>query len=146
MFDVEEITTSWNYYPESGEGIQENFESAGYDSSFLVLNLELSFYSICFHVCLFVLYWALRLLQKACPKVKKANDKLGDYLFWNGTLRLFMELYMEVTLLTLFNLKVIDWETGFKAVFFNNLFVIIMTGAVLVVPIILLIFAACKYK
>ena len=80
-----------------------------------------------------------------CSKVKKATDKLGGYLFWNGTIRLFIELYMEVTLLTLFNLKALKWEAGFKAVIFNNLLVVTMTGAVLAVPIILLIFAACKH-
>ena len=78
--------------------------------------------------------------------MKKATDRLGDYLFWNGTLRVFMELYMELTLLTLFNLKALKWDAGFKAVAFNNVLVLIMTGAVFAVPIALTIYAALKQK
>lgn len=32
LYDVEEFTMSWNYFPEAEEDIQVNFESAGYDT------------------------------------------------------------------------------------------------------------------
>ena len=46
IVETEEMTAKWSYFPESTIDIQANFESAGYDSEFITLNLELSFYMI----------------------------------------------------------------------------------------------------
>lgn len=143
---VEGIISSALYFPESEENLPVNFESAGYDSSYLTLNLGLSLFTLLLHVFLFVLYLVLKQLAKLCPKVSIAVDKLGGYLFWNGTLRIFMELYMEVTLLTFLNLKALKWEKSFAAVNVNGVLVIVMTVAILAVPITLIILAACRYK
>ena len=59
---------------------------------------------------------------------------------------MFIELYMEVTLFTCFNLKALEWETDFKAVIFNNSFLIVATVAIITVPVALIVYSACKYS
>ena len=45
---------------------------------------------------------------------------LSGYLFWNGLIRLFMEVYLGMALAAVLNTKVADWQSPFKWVKVSN--------------------------
>ena len=76
-------------------------------------------------------------MVKYCPnKLKRAKN----YLFWNGTIRLFIANYLNVVLLSLLNLKVLDIKSMFKddqfeSIVASNWLSIIFFSLCILVPI-----------
>ena len=70
------------------------------------------------HFALLLIFILLGLLNLVLlsPRIKKVNKKMKSYLFWNGFIRLFMELYAGLALSTVLNLQTSedDWESIFQ--------------------------------
>ena len=58
-----------------------------------------------------LLYLVNLLLKLMC--LGKAVNKLATFLFWNGLLRLFIEVYAGMALATVLNMQAVDWQTAF---------------------------------
>ena len=86
---------------------------------------------------------AILCLLSFCIK-KKWFYKLSPYLFWNGFIRLFMEVFQEIALHSILNLLAIDWDSPFEAVKYSNVLALIFTGLVVFVPPFLTVFYCCK--
>ena len=65
---------------------------------------------------------------------------MQDYFFCNGLIRLFMEIAFELSLVTVLNMRTVDWETQFRAVKYSTAFSIISLIHLVVLPILLTLF------
>ena len=79
-------------------------------------------------------------------KCKKIQSKLGTYLYWNGTIRLFFEIFYEIFLLTVLNLHSSDWDRVFKSKVYSNVLSVIFVVSFVAIPIFLVIFSCVKRK
>ena len=83
-----------------------NFQIAGYSTTNFLINARsnLLLYAIQFFLVLFfvLLFYCM---AKLCPNKQK---KAKNYLFWNGSIRLFISNYLNLLLLSLLNIKEIN--------------------------------------
>ena len=86
-----------------------------------------------------VLFLILTCVIKKYPKdvLIEKKGKLKEYLFFNWTIRLYMETYLNLCLFSLINLKEIRWDVGFPAVKTSNFFSFLIFTQALVVPFVI---------
>ena len=65
-------------------------------------------------------------------------------MYWNGTIRIFMEGYIDLTLFAMLNINEIFWNEDIKAVSVCNWISIIILGLSMAMPLIMLIYIACR--
>ena len=64
-----------------------------------------------------------------------------SYFFWNGSIRLFMETFLEIMITALVNIRTVDWNTSFPGVKYSTaltLISLILIG--LLVPCLILLY------
>ena len=93
-------------------------------------------------MALAIIHIPLIYLAKALPKANKVQRKVSLYLYWNGTIRFFMEGYMDFAFYALMNLKQMDWSHNFVAVSFSNCLAIFFAALVVGIPILFVFFYA----
>ena len=133
------------YIPEA-EPLSVNFQQAGYESELFIPNLGLLFYIMLGQFCLYGIDLIMLFSCKSCPKLTKLAVKLNGYLYVNGTIRLFMEAYLDLTLVTFLNIDYFDWNNKIPANIASNMLAAFFAVAVVVFPITLLIYFACNMK
>ena len=69
---------------------------------------------------------------------------MGGYLYWNGFIRLSMEVYQDMLLMTIMNLMAVDWSTPFGAVSFSNAASLTILVLLSMTPIVLVMFFCFK--
>lgn len=107
------------YFPE-GDPFSLNFNTAGIESTMFFANIGLIFYMIVFNVFLIVLHIFFFTAKNSCNCAQKGRKKVGDYLYFNGSIRFFMEVYFDVALLSALNLETVDWNTLFPSEKISN--------------------------
>ena len=55
---------------------------------------------------------ALFILKKWYSKAKKMRKETQNSLFWSGSIRLFIEAYVELCLAAVLNLRTMKWPDG----------------------------------
>ena len=92
--------------------------SAGYSTNLFLVNALVPVLVIAAHIALLIFYALLTQSTKICKCscLVRVKDKLGDYLFWNGFLRLFTEAYCQLVLFSLLNLRGVEWQKGIPLV------------------------------
>ena len=93
------------YLPEA-DAFNLNFEECGIESRFFLLTMGLPLYIMLVHFALLVIYILLTLCNciLKSPCLSKIINHLRRYLFWNGFLRLYMELYSGLALSAVLNM------------------------------------------
>ena len=89
----------------------------------------------------FLFLWPL---TKLCPKFEKVANPVKNFLFWGGTMRFFIESYLQITLLTLLNLKEYEWDNLVSIITLSDALAIISLVVVILLPVALIIFFACN--
>ena len=115
IIDTEPTTMEIIYFPEM-DAFSGNFFDAGYDSFLIIPCLGTMFYMLGGHVLLIVLSLLVYLLARAIKKLQKLHTKLNYYLYFNGLIRLYVEVFFDVALFAFLNLKHVDWSTPFMGV------------------------------
>ena len=94
LLPSEEINNKLFYFPEV-DPFSINFEECGIDSTFFLIIMGFPLYIMLIQLSLIILYFILvlanRLLKFKC--LNKVLNYLKSYLFWNGSIRLYMELF-----------------------------------------------------
>ena len=85
-------------------------------------------------VVLYICFYCLKALRR----------RLATLLFWNGLIRLFMEVYLEAVLLSVHNLKSIVWYDSSLHIA-SNILAIIFVLVFCLLPLFLIYFFG-KYK
>lgn len=84
-----------------------------------------------------IIYTLAALIAAVLFKVKRVWNRLGSVIYWNGLIRLFLELYQDIALLSFLNLKSADWDTVYTSVSFSNYLSAIFITIIIAVPILL---------
>lgn len=91
-------------------------------------------------MCLIALLGILIAIERYSGKFGSTRLKLQHFLFWNGSIRLFTEAYLNLTLFSLLNMEEVAWPPGQDAVTISNYFAYIFLGLCFVIPIVLAVF------
>ena len=144
-FDLipESYTQWWMFIPES-EALSLNFQQAGYDTELLIPNLGTLFYLLVFQLCLYGLHFIMLIIARSCPKLKKATQILGNYIYWNGSLRLMIEGYMDIVMATCLNLSHFEWNGDVAVNVTSHTVAVFFFVAAVVFPVCLIIYLACN--
>ena len=104
-----EINDQVFYFPEE-EPFSLNFSECGIDSQYFLLIMGFPIYIMLGYFSLLMLYIILALTNRLlkCKCLGKVVDYLGSYLFWNGYIRLYMELYKGLCLASVLNTYTAD--------------------------------------
>ena len=116
-FDL--IPTEWIsdmlwYFPE-GEAFSLNFETAGIESKLFLQNIGLTLYLVLFNILYGLLHGILVPFKSKSKFLEKTVKKMDSYLYFNGTIRFYMEVFFDIILVASLNLQTADWETPFIA-------------------------------
>lgn len=84
-----------------------------------------------------LVYLGLIPLSEKYKKLGPHRDKLMHLIMANGTIRLFMEGYLELCLFSMLNIKEMRWDLPFPVIEASNMLAIMVLMAVLIVPLIL---------
>ena len=105
-----------SYLPEE-EPYSLNFQMCGIESLLFVLNAGFPLYVIHAYIALVVVYILLTLAKKIfkckCKCLTKMVECLGSYLLWNSLIRLYMELYQDLSLISALNMHQVTWQSPF---------------------------------
>ena len=88
----------------------------------------------------------LYLVGRCSQRADTIRQKVQIYLFWNGSIRLFMEAFLDFALFSMLNISQIQWIAGLASVEASNVLSYIIFTLCALVPIILCVFAFCKRK
>ena len=127
------------YFPEV-EPFSLNFQVCGIDSRYFLEIMGLPLYIMHGHIALFILYVLLYFINRVfkCKCLKKIVKYIGALLLWNGLIRLYMELYQDLSQSSFLNMYTADWQTRFFWVNISNYYGLF--GLILVTGLPLLIF------
>ena len=116
LVPTDEINSEIAYFPEE-EPYSLNFQMCGYESLLFILNAGFPLYIIHAYIALVVLYLILKLAKKIfkckCTCLLKSVKCLGKYLLWNTLIRVFMELYQDLSLISALNMHTVTWNSPF---------------------------------
>ena len=93
----------WEYFPES-DPFSLNFETVGYEAKLSLENIGLTFYIVLLNVLLGILHFILRPLRHCSGCLEKLTNRMENYLYFNGTIRLYMEIFFDICLTSSLNL------------------------------------------
>ena len=91
--NFELIEVEGNYKLPEEDPYNLSFSQCGYESIFFVSNMGFPQYIIFAHFALAAFFIVLYLITLVIPKLKRFTNYLSSYLFWNGFIRLYIELY-----------------------------------------------------
>ena len=119
-----------------GEAINANFDTLGFESTFIIVNLgSLGLVIMVVYPMLYVLFYLMSFFS--CFKfMRKWRIKLGKILFWGATLRLFIESFMIAFLAGIINLKNLNFDTDASWEFANTVLSIVFLVLYSLFPII----------
>ena len=118
------------------------FEQCGYESLLLLVNSSVIVWMVFMHlVILALVYVPVWLINQNSGKLAWARHKLEAYFFWNGLIRLFMEISFELILTAMLNVHTADWQTPFHEVRFSTaLSIISLTLVAIIFPFLSLLY------
>ena len=98
------------YFPEL-EPFSESFETCDLETNLFLSNIGFMLVIILLHVLFVILHASIHYFRNSGKLINKVYNKLGPYLYWNGLLRLYMEMFFEIELLSTLNLHMANWNT-----------------------------------
>ena len=117
-----------------------SLQEQGIDSTLMILGLGTLFYVLLAYFVLVILQLILHCLAKKLPKVNKTSSKISKFLYWNGIIRLFIEVYLDFGVCAFLQIKTMYWDDNLRAVSFGNILAIITVACLGILPIFAIIF------
>ena len=74
----------------------------------------------------------------------KSAQNVGNYIYWNGSMRLLIEGYMDIVMTTCLNLKFFEWDGDVAVNVTSHTVAIFFFVAAMVLPVMLIVYFACK--
>ena len=123
----------WDYFPES-EPFSINFETAGIEAKLFLENVGLAFYIVLASIILGLLHFILRPFRNFCDCLLKMTKRMESFLYFNGTIRFYTEIFFDVCLQAALNLHTIEWVTPFFSVNASNSLSVVFIVLVCIFP------------
>ena len=105
LIPSEKINEEIFYFPEE-DPYNRNFQECGIESRHSLQNMGFPLYIMLGYVTFVVIYFILAAINCVFRSkyLGKLVTKINSYLFWNGFIRLFMELYQGLAVATVLNI------------------------------------------
>lgn len=143
LVDVNLMDEGLLYYPE-GEAYNLEFLAQGYDTCFMIPAMGTVFFLLCTYLATIVTHAILFFIEKKAPKVAIVRGFLSKLLYWGPLSRFFMESYMEMCILAFINMETLFWHPKLHALKFSNVVGLILLGAYLALPIVMVIYVSYR--
>jgi hypothetical protein len=121
------------------QNLKASLSELGYSSAYMSNNLG-SVYVFAFFTAILLLLSGLLELFSRFPLFAKVNDKIKKKLHWNFVIRLVMEAAMEIAFGTYINLTYGKFDFKYFGAWFNYISTCVLGGALLALPIFIVIF------
>jgi len=102
------------------------------------------FFLLCTYLACIVSHAILFWIEKKAPKVAIVRGFLSKLLYWGPLSRFFMESYMEMCILAFINMETLFWHPKLHALKFSNVVGLILLGAYLALPIVMVVYVAYR--
>ena len=73
----------------------------------------MTFYVVLANFLYGLLHCLLYPSRRMCGCMKRLISRMENYLYFNGTIRFYMELFLDISLFTSLNLQMASWESPF---------------------------------
>ena len=143
FIDIESYTREFMYFPEM-DALSLNFQNAGFGDALVISNMGFLFYIVLAHILAVPLVLLLHACGKKFRKIKPHTDRAHNYMFFGGSIRFFMEGYLDFCLFSLMNIKALDWSGTFIAVTICNYVAIIFTTFACLFPVFVVVYFICR--
>jgi len=97
------------YFLPENDAFNENFEMVGIESTYFIMNIGFAMWVIYFNLVLMLIHAAICKLRARYVCFNKLYIKISTYLYWNGLIRMYMELYFDLLLFTALNIHTMQW-------------------------------------
>ena len=116
-------------------------ESAAFNINFAANKIESTLFisNIGFSKLVIMAFILVAIIGLLFYMVKRVWNWLRPIIYWNGLIRLFLELYQDLALLSFLNLYTAEWDSVYDSVRYSNNLSAIVFAIVLAVPLILAI-------
>ena len=147
LYPTEEMNQEMFYFPET-EPYNLNFQECGYESQYFLENIGFPLYVMHGFIWLIIISLVLYLVNCICKYslVSKIINRLGAFLYWNGLIRTYMELYQDLSLTAALNMHVVSWQSPFDWVIVTNKYALTALVIVIALPILLFVPFYCRRR
>ena len=132
-------------FPET-EPFSLNFEQCGIKTNYFLDNMGFKMCIIYANLALLPLYFILLKMSYCAPKIKRLSNYVETYLFWNGTTRLYIELYQDFALNSSLSLYKVERDSSFEDVRLSNIYAFISFTLICAIPIVFFLPYYCFNK
>lgn len=116
------------YYLPEAEPLNINFESAGIESKLFTSNIGSAMF-------ITIAYATGAILSLVFYKNKRVWIKIRKVIYWNGILRLFLELYQDLALQSYLNIMTAEWDSVYPSVQYSNYLSVFVISLVVALPV-----------
>ena len=131
------------YFPEA-EAFNLSFETTGVESEIFLQNTGLIFYLIFANIVYGILHFLLLPTRKLGKFFFNLVAKMQGYLYFNGSIRFYMEVFLDVALLASLNLHTVEWDSPFPSINVSNYLSIAALAFVCILPLCFILLACCR--
>ena len=143
FIDISSYTKELMYFPEM-DALSLNFQNAGFADALVISNMGFLFYILLGHVFAIPLVLLLNCCGKKFRRLKPITDRSHRYMFYGGSIRFFMEGYLDICMFSLMNVKALDWSGTFLTVTICNYVAVIFTTFACLFPVFVLVWYICR--
>ena len=123
----------WTYWPEE-EPFSLNFSTMGYESTLFLQNIGMTFYVVLANFLYGLLHCLLYPSRRFCGCLQRLITRMENYLYFNGTIRFYMELFFDISLAASLNLQMASWESPFLSEQASNYIAFIFLAIICILP------------
>ena len=102
------------YFPEE-EAFSLSLETAGVEAKLFLQNIGPILYLIMLNILCGILYFLLLPARNSASCISTVVTKMNKYLLFNGNIRFYMELFLDVGLLASLNMHTVKWSSPFTS-------------------------------
>ena len=131
-FDL--IPTGWLeekiYRLRQSEAFNINFEACGIETKQFITNVGFVIWST-------YSYIFAAILSLTCIHKNRIWKKIGQKIFWNGLIRLYLSVYQDFALYSVMNLADSEWPTTFTSEQYSYALSVIILVLVIILPFVI---------
>ena len=131
------------YFPEA-ESFTPSFEMVGIEATIILQNGGLIFYMIMINLFFGILHFLLIPTIYLGTCFQKLVAKLKNYLYFNGSIRFYMEVFLDMVLAASLNLHTVEWDSPFPSVKISNYLSIALLALICILPFFVISLACCR--
>ena len=147
LVDTKALTLDAGIYIPEMDSLSLNYQNAGYDTTLSLPCLGTIVLVLFAQIVLVTLHVLVWLCNKYCDNFNWLESKIARYLYWNGSIRFFMEAYLDFVMFSLLNIKTMsELDDRFVIVKASNILSIILLTVSMILPIAMCIIWALKHK